>query len=139
MRAYEVDSGAQTTLAALEHLDELQVKWGQVAARVPTVMLRTLSGERNAAGANGFSDVRPLVLDFASSVARHLGLETGRQVFVGRDVEGMMDNFEGYMSTSKYARMVKCSPTWLSGTSAASWKRDPRPAMPPAGGVPVIG
>lgn len=93
-----------------------------------------------------------------SSVARHLGLETGGQVAVGRDVEGivemmtdatrhycepltteslehvlykarvrramsrwpvharqkeiverMMDNFEGYMHTSKYARMAQCS------------------------------
>lgn len=54
----------------LEYLDELQVKWGQIAARVPTVMLRALAEDGTAAGATGFSDVRPLVLDLASSIAR---------------------------------------------------------------------
>lgn len=49
-----------------------------------------------------------------SSIARRLGLDVRNTVKAGRQVEGIVeimldDGFKGFMNTSKYAKLAKCS------------------------------
>lgn len=52
-----------------------------------------------------------------SSIARQLGLDVGRMIVSSRDVDGiaamllnrLLGELRGYLSSSKYAKLAKCS------------------------------